>query len=624
MKAAGVLRPPGLVIFAVVVLLIGLLYWLFADRIVKGVVEATGESLVGARVELESVDLRVTEGSVRMTGLQVANPNAPMTNLMEAGEIAVDLLLGPLLEKKVVVQNLVVTGVRFGTPREESGALEDPPPGSGALWERVSSWADAVELPELSFDALTGVVRTEALDADSLRTVQYARQVAARADSLRGAWEERLASLDPRPRIDSLRSVVERLEQFQPSPANAAQVPGLLDQGRQALSSLTSLQTEVGALDDAVREGLTTIDVGPETLAELREADLAYARGLLDLPSLDAPSISPAIFGETALAWLTPVLFWVHTAEQYLPPGLDPRRRPGPRRARAEGITVEFPGRARYPSFWLQEGELGLEIGGGGLAAGAYSARVSGISTAPSLTGEPMAIQVGREQGVEGPTGLSLAAVLDHTSEVVRDSVALDLAGVTLPEIDLPGLGGGLDLGAGETSFSLRREGDQLDARLEWTSTDVSWLRPDAPAGGAAPAVGTAAWAEDLVWRTLAGIERVELAMGLEGDISSPSVSVESNLGQAVADALRRELGAQIEEAEARLREEVDARVQPLVQDARARVEAIQTGVAEQVGAQRQELEQLHAQLEQRIAELTSGLPGGLPGLPNLPGLPGG
>jgi uncharacterized protein (TIGR03545 family) len=593
-QKARILRPPGLAVFLAFCLLLGLAWYLYADRLVEQSVEATGASVVGARVDVGAADVRPADGSVRLTDLAVTNPNAPMTNLFEAEEILVDLLLEPLLTKKVVIQEMVVAGVRFNTPREESGELENPDPEAGRLLREIDTWASQVEVPPLSLEGLSTVVRTDAISTDSLRTVQQARILVQDADSMRSAWESRLDLLDPRPRIDSLQAVVTRLEGFQLSPLNAIQVPGLIRDGRAALDRLLGLRTEIEDLSQDVQGGVQALRSGVEEIPTLRAADLAYARGLLNLPSLEGPDLSPAIFGGTALTWMKPVLYWAQTAERYLPPGLNPRNRPGPRRARAEGTTVAFPGRATYPSFLLQEGQLSLEIGGEGPAAGVSA-------------------------------GLSVAAVLDHTSELLRDSVALRLDGIELPAFDLEALDARLELGLGDASFDLLRVGSEIDARLHWSSDNVGWFLTDTGDDGASTLerqtlaeslgalssgnlqVGTAAWARNLLWRTVSGLGQVELTMGLSGSIERPSLSVRSNIGSAVAESLRQELGREIEAAEARLRQEVEAPSQPVVQEARGRLDAAQAEVLERVDSQRAEIEALQARLEERIDALVPG-----------------
>ena len=616
----GVLRPPGLVVFALFVALLAMAWWLYADRLVERGVEATGSSIVGARVDLRAADIRPAEGSIRLSGLQVTNPGAPMTNLFEAEEILVDLMLEPLLTRKVVVQNLVVTGVRFNTPRESSGALENPDPASGQLFREIDAWADGLDLPSLDLEGLSTVVRTDAISVDSLRTLQEARALVDRADSLRRGWEARVLALDPRPRIDSLKAVVERLEGFRLTPLTATQVPGLVRDGRAALEGLAAFQDEIASLDDDVRGGIGSLNATVTRLPEFRAADLAYARGLLNLPSLEAPELSPAIFGGTALAWLKPVLYWAQTAERYLPPGLDPRNRPGPSRTRAAGTTVEFPGRATYPSFLLERGEVGLEIGGSGLAAGAYTADLRNLTSQPTLVGRPLELSVGRDQAAQGPQGLTLSAVLDHTTETLRDSLALSLVGVQLPTLELGALDARLALGLGDAAFEFRRLGGAIDARLHWTSRDVRWLRPDDSSTGAQTLaeslagvsgdsfrIGSAEWAQNFLWRAVSGLRSVELTMGLTGSLEQPTLSVQSNIGSALAESLRRELGREIEAAEARLREEVDRRIQPLVQDARTRVDAIQSQVGTRVADQRAEIEALRTRLEERIEALVPG-----------------
>lgn len=644
-RKSKILRPPGLAVFAGFVVLVGIGWWLYADTLVERGVENTGAYMTGARVDVASADVRPTDGVVSLRGLQVANPDRPMKNLFEAEEITAELMLAPLLEKKVVVRQLNVLGVRFDTDRETSGALENPDPESGQLYRNVNAWADQIELPELSLESLGGTVRTEAIDLDSLATVQYARRVVSRADSMRTSWQSELQALDPRPRIDSARTVVQRLESFRPTPLNAVQIPGLIRDGRNALDNVTSLEEEIRALDERVREGVSSLAVNEETIRSLRTRDMAYARSLLDIPTLDAPTISPALFGGTALGWMKPVLYWARQAERFLPPGLDPRRRPGPQRTRAEGTTFDFRRGAEWPGFLIQEGNLGMVLSGAGPAAGSYTARLQDLTTAPALLGRPMEVALAREAAAQGPGSISLLAVLDHTGDVLRDSVDFAVRGFGLPRIPIEAFGGDLDLGQGDATFSASRVGDRIQATLRWVTDDVSWVGA-AVGGGAGPGsptaeeaaaardtsagggeateaavgqerpslegalqdirgdVGSAEWGRDLVRRTIAGLDRVELEMGLAGALESPELRVSSNLGAAVAASLRQAVGQEVEAAEARIRAAVQAQIEPLVAEARSRVDELQGGLAQRVGAQRAEVEELRARLEERIGEL--------------------
>ncbi len=603
-------RAIGVLIFFVVVLITG--YILLLDRIVKHGVEETGASIVGAKVDVAYADVRLRDGVVVLRGLQVTNPDAPMTNLIEAREIVANVMMVPLLEKKVVVETLAVRGVRFGTPRETSGALPNRSPESGRAWREVNAWAEQLRIPSFSLEGLGGVVNVNAIRPESLRTLAHARATAALADSMRGAWEGRVRALDPRPQIDSARALIERVRNADPVRLGIPGMTQLVNSGRSTIASLAEIRGRLTTLDSTVRYGVGALQANIERFPEMRDADLMYARSLLNLPSLEAPSVSPALFGETAVTWLKPVLYWVKTAERYVPPGLDPKRYSGPKRTRASGTTVSYPGRANYPRFLLQYGETDLEIGGAGAAAGQYAALIRGLSSAPTLYGEPIRIQAGRTRAAQGPRDLRLAATLEHAQRPIRDSVALHVSGITLPTVALDAIGGRVGLGQGTTQFSLQRTGDQLDAHLRWVSTSVSWERTDPPPAGVQSIrqIGTTAWAKDLLWRTLSGVGRVEVDMRLRGSLDRPSLSVSSNLGQAVVQSLRQEVGREIERAEQLVRAEVNRLVEPRLAEARGRVDAIREQVQSVVATRLVEVEETRQRLEDELRQVTRGIPG--------------
>lgn len=610
---AKVFRWRAIVPLTLFFVLLAVAAFLLKDRVVKRGAERSLEYLVGAKVDVAAADVRLGEGAVSLRGLQVANPGAPMTNLLEADEIVLDLQVEPLLEKKLHIDTIAVRGVRFGTPRETSGALANPPEGSGRIWREIDAWASQIVIPPLSLEGLGQAIDIAAVQAESLRTIQEARRAGALADSMLATWDARLTALDPRPKIDSARALVERLRAADPAALGVTGVTQLAGDARRTLEAVGGLKGEISALDSTARLGLGQVTAQLDALVDAQSADYARALGLLRLPSLEGPQLSPAIFGEAALSWVRPLLYWVRVAEQYLPPGLDPRRYSGPQRARASGTTVEFPGERATPRFLVNFAEAGLQLGGTGVAAGDYLARVTGLSSAPALTGEPIALLVSRSGAVRGPTDARVFALLDHARVPIRDSLDVVLAGIALPSFDLAPLGARLDLGAGTTSLRLRRTGDQIEARWHWRTPNASWERLSGAAVSADSAsIGTRAWAEALLWQAVADVRDVSIDVRIAGDVRRPSLGISSNLGDVVAQSLRRAVGQQVERAEREVRAQVDALVAAEVARANAGVTALGAAVTERIGPQLAELVDLETLLEEEIRRLTRRLPGGI------------
>lgn len=604
-----VFRWRGIVPLLIVLALVVAAWYLFADGIVRHEVEATGAEIVGARVDLASADVRLRDGVVALRGLQVADPQRPMRNLVQADEIQVKVEIAPLLENKVVIDSVAVRGVRFGTARRTSGALAHPGPRTGEVMRRIDAWRSSIRLPSLSLAGLSQVVNVKAINADSLATLRQARSLVRLADSARTAWLDTLRALDPRPQIDSANALAQRLKGASLRTLGLAGVRNAVTSARRTITDLGRLDDRLKRLQSDVTGGVGELRTGVGRLDETRRADYAYARRLLNLPSLSAPDIGPALFGQAAMDRLAPALYWASLAQRYMPPGLQARLNPGPQRARAAGTTVTFPKTDELPTFLLRSGEASVSIAGGA-AAGDYTARVSGVTSEPTVYGRPTTFSISRTSAAAGPTLLRADGELDHVRRPTRDSLSFRAEGVALPTIRVPALDATLDLGRGTTRLELARSGDSIRARWSWRAPDVSWSR----VAGARPAGATGAVVAAL-WSTVTGVKDVQIEARMDGPLSAPRLSVSTNIAAAVATSLQRQLGQRAARAEAMVRARVDSLVRIPTALAQTATDSARTLAMQGIQQQRDRLDQARKQLEARVKQLT--------GLP-LPGLGGG
>jgi len=209
---------------------------------------------------------------------------------------------------------------------------------------------------------------------------------------------------------------------------------------------------------------------------------------------------------------------------------------------------------------------------------------------------------VSRSGGVAGPNTARLDALFDHTTRPLRDSVRLQLAGVTLPSIQIAGLNAQMNLGAGASELAVSKVGDSIAGRWLWRSPDVGWQRL------ASQGTGVGARILDFLWGVVSGVEAVDLEVRFSGSARGPGLGIRSNIGTAISQSLRRQLSTEIAAAESRLRQEIESRVAEPIAEVRGKVSSLQEEVVGRITQQRAALDQVKADLEARIAELRRGI----------------
>jgi uncharacterized protein (TIGR03545 family) len=581
--------------------LVAAIWLLLLDGLVRRGIEEAGAQITGARVDVAEADLSLLSGRLFLRGIEAADPDAPMTNMVELGEVVADIRVAPLLRKKVIIDTVAVRDVRFGTPRTESGELPDKGRTTGAVARRLSSWVGRYTVPELSLEGLGEAVDVSDLSVDSLTTVGLARSIPLAADSLLASIESRIRSVDAQAGIDSARALATRLKGATLRSLGLSGLRDALNSGRNVLRELdeqagivTTLRTETGEGVSGIRSRLAGLD-------EARTLDYDRARSLLRIPSLEAPDIGPSLFGEMAQESLAPYLKWLDKVEELVPGGLMNRESEGPKRTRNAGRTVHFPRRGELPRFLLGYGEISLDLGDPADPR-RYRLELENVTSDPAVHGQPMRITLDRwVGGVDRVEGIRAAAIVDRTTAEPSDQIEVEMTGHRLPDVPMRSLRGTLRLGSGSQTLLISRRGGQIDARLSWQAPAVTWESDGERTG-----------LDLFVWETISGLERVEADLRLFGTLESPDLTVRSNVASELAEGLQRRLGDEVARAERRVRAEVDRHVEPAIEEARARVASLQTEVEERVTELESRFQEARAELDKQIKDLTRRIGGGI------------
>jgi uncharacterized protein (TIGR03545 family) len=568
---------------------LGVLWWLFADRIARDTTEDVGTAMLGARVDIDRLHIDLAHGQVELRGVTVASPFEAFRNLLQAEELVANFDVVALLEKKVVIDRFAANGMRFGTTRTTSGLVPsgDQAGATRSIGAQVEEWGKRFRIPALALAG--GALDVGTLDVNRLETVGAARALATRADSSGKAWTDGLAALDPRPTVDSAKAIVERLRTARPTDL------ALINDARRQLAAVQRLQQGMGELERSVRAGIDSLGAGVRELDAARQRDYAFARSLVQLPSFDAPNLAASLFGSAAIQRFQRALYWAQLGRQYLPPGLRPRETPGPNRARRPGTDVQFPRERAYPGFLLREGEVSFTLAAESDAPQTFAGRLEGLTSAPAIYGRPTTF------AATGPN-IRIGAFVDHVGAETLDTAAAEIAGVRLPTVEIPGLPLRLDAGRGTLGLSFALDGDRLRGAWRVRAPAVTWARDSGAARGSD--------VQQLVERVLAGIGDVDLEARLGGSIGEPLLAVRSNLDDVLAQRLRAVLGEEVAAVETRLRARVDSAVGTQVTAVRARVTAISDDAVSRLGVERAQLDEVRKALEQRLRELTRTLPG--------------
>ncbi len=383
-----IIRWWGLAAFVGLTIILALVWYLLAPMIVKNTLEELGSEALGAKVEIKSVDLKLFPVSVSINHITAANPQQPMENIFESEQIEFAVDTDSLLWKKIIIDKLVLTGVKTATKRETSGEIEGGRRTTQAIEKAIGS-----VIPDLN-----NIDVGELVASADLITLKRVDELKNSQSKLKQEWAKALDKEALEKRVAIIKSEYKRLSKR----AKKNKINLLTDRKdwkklkksiNKERKQISSLSSKLKADKKALSEQIESVKNGPTDDMNAIMNKMGIGNGIEDLvDKFIGPQYTP---------WITKAL---EIAKSFKPEGGETSEE---QLAIQLGKQVYFKDQHIFPEILIKEVVLsgnnqGWELDGNGFDLGYL----------PWLTGNPAKLNI----DLEGKGQAKLNVISDWTS----------------------------------------------------------------------------------------------------------------------------------------------------------------------------------------------------------------
>ncbi|MEC8376398.1 MAG: TIGR03545 family protein [Pseudomonadota bacterium] len=266
--------------------LLFVVYFVFANSIIKAVLESKLGESYGAEVNIDDFDHTLFPTTVTITGISLTNPTKPSHNQVFVGTANADVELAPLLKDQVIVNNLNLLEVQFDTERASPGEVYRVPERSLSFDEIKAKAKDAVP----SVDEL--------LARNPLKTTAAVEQARATYETYGEGLKADYEALPDKSRIDYYKTQVEQLKNTD------FKDPQALVQAKSAFDKLKEeMMADKAMISDFTEKASTAKTALSESVQALKNApkeDYALLKGVIAGDQAALSQVTYFVFGDKA------------------------------------------------------------------------------------------------------------------------------------------------------------------------------------------------------------------------------------------------------------------------------------------------------------------------------------
>ena len=263
-----------------------LVYFLFANTIIKLVLESKLGESYGAEVNIAEFDHSLFPTTVTLKGIALTNPTKPTHNQVLVGEANADVALAPLLDDEVIVNELNLLDVQFDTERASTGEVYRVPERSLSFDEIKSKAQEAVP----SVDEL--------LERNPLKTTAAIENAKAAYETYGEGLKTDYGNLPDKSRIDYYKTQVTQLKETNyQDPQALLQAKSAFDQLKEEMSAdrarIADFTSKASNAKRELTEAISALNSAPQE-------DYALLKGVIAGDQAALSQVTYFVFGDKA------------------------------------------------------------------------------------------------------------------------------------------------------------------------------------------------------------------------------------------------------------------------------------------------------------------------------------
>jgi len=589
------------------------LAWFFIDRWIESGLEAAGEALIGSRVEIDGLDLKLFPLAVRFNRLQVASTEDSLANFFETGPVRYRMDFGQLLRGKTVIDSMEVIDLILGTRRTSSGFLPGQRKGyvpSSMVKDNLKALMDELlQRVKASTPLFDPALWRGKINVDSLIKAQNF-QTLVLVDSLKRLtatsvteWENTVRDFnEAKVRLEALKV---RLLEIRPAELKT------VDEISKAIATVDATRKTVNELTTTYQDRYATVSTNVKELSasvksidDAVAGDIKHVLALARLPDINTMGLAELLVGEKILSDAKQIAGYVDKARslaaQYTPKPLYefPER--------FKGQDIHFPVTRGYPELWIKH----LKISGGTDSEQQrnfihLSGVMNNISSDQRIAGAPLSLTL---DGVRGKTlSFGLTGQIDRRQQTPMDQYRARIRGIEIGAFKLgkadflpavisrPTLSADITVNIPGSSFTTSGE-------LKLSSISLAFQSEPRHVG------------ERLAREVLTGVNKLDVGFKVWRGNEGMNAAFSTDLDNQFADGVKRVVGAELTKLQNQLAERVQREIAAKRSEFENYFNAKRDEVQKQLDAyqalvdeNKRMIEERKKELEQRLEQVKKG-----------------